>query len=617
MSKFHFLLLFIVFGFCASAQEVPDFGKVDSHEHYVSRLANSKDKNFQEVIGLYEYYIQENPNDVVAQVELCKFIGNSYWDEYEDYNLKYEETEACIANLMVKYPNNPKVLIYRAQNLYGEDKLEILNIAKELIDTRRTDWLNIEIAAINEMLGDYHQEENWLALMHYKKAQKLNDSLDLSLAIARIYEAQGKDDLAREALLANLEKDTLIWKMNQKANLLLQLNEPKKALYLFDIIGKKDSTIIDNEEMAKAMTELEEFGTAREFLVRDTIREWGKINSKQLLLAHDLKYSEGKVALETYRKLQEESSFDDFFGIKRFRVFLKNPVLGWSPSEVFHFFLLYVLVLLAFLLPYLWVLPVYGFGDLLKKSGIAVKSRLHFSWNISHFWLVSFFYLLASVLTVFVFEYQDTLNYYFDLGTNYVEEVDQSLLANEMILFVFLMAGSTLLVLNRKTIRDVFRSNLSIGQMIGLGVLFVIFNRIFIKGLGLFVDLESVADSNIILSAKEEILAIISQNGFFAAALLTAVIVPIYEEIVFRGVILGSVEKYIGFKGANVFQAILFGLVHEDLALFPFFFVFALITGYWVKRSGGLLTGIFFHGIHNLTITVALYYLSKLSTFGG
>lgn len=617
MLKSTFLLLTLFVSFCSTAQLAPDFGSVKSHEYYVSKLSSSKDRNFQNIIDQYSAYIQRNPNDIVAQIELCKFIGNSYWDEYEDYNLKYEETEECISNLGAKYPNNPKVLIYKAQNLYGEDKLEVLNTAKDLVETNRTDWLSHEIAEINKMLGEYHQDQKWRALLFYKKAQKLNDSLDLSLAIATIYEEQGKDHLAKEVLLPNLEKDTLVWKMNQKARLLLKLDLPEKALYLFDIIGKRDSTFIDNEEMAKAMTDLENFDTAREFLVRDTIKAWGKINSKQVLFAHDLTHSTGVVALQTYRKLQEESSYDDYFGIKRLRLFFKNPLLRWNLSEMFHFFLAYVLILVAFLLPYLWVLPVYGIGMLLRKNSIKVKPKLNFTWNIKHFWFVSFFYLMASVVTLFVFEYQDTMNHYFDLGISYDDDVDQARLANGMIFFVLFMAVTIVFVLGGNKIKDVFRSSLSIRQMIGLGILFVVFNRFFIKGLSLFVDIENTAGSNMILSAREEILAILSQNGFVVTAILTAVIVPIYEEIIFRGVILSSVEKYVGFNGANVIQAILFALIHDNLSLFPFFFVFALITGYWVKKSGGLLTGIFFHGIHNFTIVVALYYLTKMTSIFG
>jgi len=615
MSKHFLLFLFVLFNFYISAQQKKDFGDTNSHEYYVSQLMSSKDQNFQNIINRYQEYIDENPNDIIAQLELCKFIGNSYWDEYEGYNLKYDETEECIANLAEKYPRNPKVLIYRADNLYGENKIEILDIAKDLIETNRTEWLNTEIAEIYEMLGDYHQENEWLALKHYKKAQKLNDSLDLSLSIAKIYQSQGKNDLAKEILLPSIEKDTLIWKMNQKANMLLELNEPEQALYLFDIIGKKDSTIIDNNEMAKAMVKLGDYNTAREFLVRDTIAEWSRLAKKQALFNHDFLYSDTELALEVYRKLQEEDSDDDFFGVKRLQIFFKNPMLRWNFSEVLHLLLLYGLIVIIFILPYLWILPVYGIGDLLRKSGIKIKYRLEFSWNILHFWLVSFFYLLASVLVIFVFEYEDSINYYFDIGNNYLESdiVEQSLLANEMIFYVLFMAVTTVLVLNKKRIRDVFKSNLSVRQMIGLGVLFVVFNRILLGFLSFFIDLDTGVESNIILNVKEEILAIITQNGFMVAALLTAIIVAVYEEIIFRGVILGSVEKYIGFKAANVFQAILFALVHDDLSLFPFFFVFALVTGYWVKKSGGLLTGIFFHGINNFTVVVALYYISRVS----
>lgn len=596
-----------------NAQQKPNLGEIDSHKFYVDQLKYSKDENFQNIIKLYNAHLLAFPKDVSAQIELCKFIGNSYWDEYEEYNLKYEETEECIALLMAKYPENPKVLIYRAENLYGEDKLEVLNSAKDLIEIDKNKWSNVEIAAVNEMLGYYHSEKKWLALLHYKRAQKLNEKLDLSLPIALIYEEQGENDLAKEVLLPNLEKDTALWTMNQKANLLLKLEEPQKALELYEVIGKRDSTFIDNEEMANAMSEIGDFKIAREFLVQDTIKEWSKIESKQRLFIHDLRHSEGKVALETYRRLQNESSYDDFFGIKRLKVFFKSPFLQWKPSEMLHLFLFYGLMIVAFLLPYLWIMPVYGFGTLLKKSGISVHPKLNFNWSIKHFWLISFFYLLASIFTVFVFQYQDTLNYYFNIGNSYVEDtIDNVILAKELILFVVLMSLSTLIVLRGKKIRYVFKSNLSFRQMIGLSILFVVFNRILIKGLSFFIVFDNIASFKKVLTVQEEILALMSEYGFFTAFILVAIVVPVYEEIIFRGVILGSVEKYIGFTSANVIQAILFALVHDSIQLFPFFFVFALITGYFVKKTGGLLTGIFFHGVHNLSVLVGLYYLSKL-----
>ncbi len=609
-----FTFVFLLTAFSSFSQSDPDFGEVESHLHFVKQLSNAKDENFEQILSAYDAHIEVNPYDIIAQIERCKFIGNSYFDEYEGYNLKYEETEACINALNEKYPEHPAVLIYVAENRYGEERLTILETARELMDENPEKWSNDQKAEVYKLLGDSYQEEQFKSLSFYKKAQRLGDSLDLSLQIAEIYESQGKEDLAKETLLRSLEKDTFLWNINQKAHLLLKLNEPEKALELFDIVNKKDSTYINNNEMAQAMAELGNLDAARDFLVRDTLSEWNRIGAKQRLFSHDIAHSDSKLALQTYRSLQNETTYDDFFGIKRFQVFIKDPFLTWNPKEVFHFSLLYLLVILAFIIPYMWVLPVFGVGKVLKKSGFKIRPRLSFSWTLEHFWLLSFVYLLAQLATLFVFEYEQTMNYLFDLVSVYTEDLmDKDLLANEMILFVLLMAIGTLSMLNRERLKVVFSSNLRIRQMIGLGVLFVIFNRIIMKVLGLFVDIEEPSfDFNLILSAEQEILAMMSVHGFLMAALLVVVIVPIYEEIIFRGVILNSVEKYIGFKGANIFQAILFGLVHDNIALFVFFFVFALVIGYWVKRSKGLLTGIIFHGVHNLTVLLALYYLSKI-----
>ena len=615
MFRHLFLWFALLFGASVFAQVPPEFGEVGSHEFYVDQLSKSKDVEFQELLAAYDAYILMHPTDINAQVERCKFIGNSYIDEYEEYNLKYEETEACLSSLVESHPEHPQVLIYTAENKYGDERFEILETARKTMKANEDQWGDSDRAIVFRMLADYLDEEQAQSLYYYKKAQELDDGLDLSLQIARIYEEQGKKERATEVLLPNLHKDTLLWNINQKGNLLLKLGEPEKALELFEQVREKDSTYIDNHEMALAMAGLKNYGAARLFLVRDTLNEWNRTKTKQRLLQHDLEHSETALALEVYRSLQADSPFDDLFGIKRFRIFLKDPFLAWTLKETFHFTLLYLLVIVALIMPYLWILPVQGIGRMLKNSGYAPRSKLQFHWTIEHFWVLSFVYMMAQLVTVFVYEYELTMNYYFDLVSMYgEEEIDGALLADEMVLFVLFMAFGTVLVMNKKRWKQVFASNLRIRQMIGLGVLFVIFNRIIIRLLGLFVEIEEPAfDFNVILGAEQDTIAVMQEHGFFVAVLLVAVVVPIYEEIIFRGAILGSVEKYIGFKGANVFQAMLFALVHDDMALFPFFFIFALVVGYWVKRSGGLLTGIFFHAIHNFTVVLALYYLSKMA----
>jgi len=607
-------ILIIICSTYSYSQMNDDFGLSNSHEYYVDQLEDSKDQTFQEIIELYNNYIENNPKKVITQIELCKFIGSSYIDEYDEYNMKYDETEECIANLLKLYPKNPKVLIYRAENIYGEERYKVLNDAVKLIENEKQYWSNKEIAVINEMLGSYHVEEDYLSLIYYKKAQKLDDDLDLSLPLAKIYLNQGKDELAKKTLFHSLEKDTTVWKLNQKADLLLKLKEPEKALELYDVIALKDSIYINNSEMADAMTKLNNFKEARIFLIRDTVQEWNKIEKIQKLLDHDMSYSDPEVALLTYRRLQRLNSYNDFLGVKRLSIFVNKPLLNWKATELFHVLLVVMSLMVLLIIPYLWVLPVYSLGVFLKSKNKKTVSKLNSKWNIKHFWMISFLYVLINYLVVLIYYYQEYINYYFEIVTSYEEVVESTMeIANSTIFFTIGMAVSTILMLNKRVVKYVFYSNLSVLRMISLGVGFVIFNMVLLKFMGLFIDLNEASVTSVFLSAKVEINALLKSYGFGIAFLLIAVIVPVYEEIIFRGVILGVVEKKLGFVFANIFQALLFALIHYDLKLFIFYFIFGLITGNFVNKTKGLLAGIIFHGINNLFVLFLLYQLSKFT----
>ncbi|PCJ94858.1 MAG: hypothetical protein COA50_10765 [Flavobacteriaceae bacterium] len=609
------LLVLTFFSTYCFSQEIPDFGNPESHTYYVELLINSKDIGFKETLRQYDEFILNNPKNITAKVERCKFIENSYWDEYEDYNLKYDETEECIANLYDTYPENPKVLVYRAENLYAEEQLEVLEAASSLIDEDKDAWSNFDKAEISKMLGQYYQDENnWLALKHFKRSQRLNSNQDLSLTIARIQVDMKNLDEAKETLLSRIDTDTILWRMNQKANLLVELKSPNEALSLFAIISERDSTYIDNEEMATAMSDLDDYVSARVFLVKDTVQEWNKSGKLQTLFKHDLKYSETEVALATYRRMQQLNSNDDFFGIKRLKIFFKDVTLRWNLSECFHFMLFIISIGILFLIPYLWVLPLHYLGVYIKDKFKAPVPKLDFVWTMKHFWIISFLYLLAQFILTIAFYYEDTINYLFEVTMSYIEEeesIEDS--ANSSVFYILFMFALTSLILTKKALRHVFNTNLTLMRTLALSVGFLIFNGVLLQLLRLFIDIDGVEAAGVILNAKQEIMAILSEYGFLLSMLLVGIIGPIYEEIIFRGVLLGSLEKHLGFVIANVVQAVMFALVHFDLSLFIFYFVFGFITGIFVKRTQGLLTGIIFHCINNSFAVLVMYYVVKLT----
>lgn len=88
--------------------------------------------------------------------------------------------------------------------------------------------------------------------------------------------------------------------------------------------------------------------------------------------------------------------------------------------------------------------------------------------------------------------------------------------------------------------------------------------------------------------------------GLFAIAVL----VPICEEVVFRGAILGRLLKLFGTKkawGAIVISALIFGLAHGNLAQSPHAFALGILFGWLYYRTDSLIPSAIMHVLNNST----------------
>lgn len=95
-------------------------------------------------------------------------------------------------------------------------------------------------------------------------------------------------------------------------------------------------------------------------------------------------------------------------------------------------------------------------------------------------------------------------------------------------------------------------------------------------------------------------------GGMGLALLIVAVLVPVYEELVFRGFILGGLSRHIAFGWANLWQALLFALLHFDMPHFVFYFALGLMGGWLVKRTRGLAASMTLHAANNAVACMAL-----------
>jgi membrane protease YdiL (CAAX protease family) len=97
-----------------------------------------------------------------------------------------------------------------------------------------------------------------------------------------------------------------------------------------------------------------------------------------------------------------------------------------------------------------------------------------------------------------------------------------------------------------------------------------------------------------------------SIGGLPLAIAILCVVVPVVEELVFRGCLLGGLSRHISFGWSNLIQAGLFAFMHQDGRKFLYLFLLALIAGWLVRKTKGLAMPIALHAINNALFIAAV-----------
>ena len=131
-----------------------------------------------------------------------------------------------------------------------------------------------------------------------------------------------------------------------------------------------------------------------------------------------------------------------------------------------------------------------------------------------------------------------------------------------------------------------------IGFKIIAGLFFSTFN---------FINISAAVDP--IMLVIEDIL---NNHGRLAVFLSIALLTPIVEEYLFRGVLLNSFNKHLSFHWANVIQALLFALIHDNMDFFFHHFALGVIAGILVRNHKHLYSAIALHILNNTLAIVVL-----------
>jgi membrane protease YdiL (CAAX protease family) len=92
-----------------------------------------------------------------------------------------------------------------------------------------------------------------------------------------------------------------------------------------------------------------------------------------------------------------------------------------------------------------------------------------------------------------------------------------------------------------------------------------------------------------------QVVNLISGENFLLVLLFVGILIPIFEEVLFRGLIFGELKKAMRVSIAVLLQAFLFGLSHMNLIQGIYAFVLGLILGAVYEKSRNLLLPMVVH----------------------
>ncbi|WP_103864653.1 type II CAAX endopeptidase family protein [Aquimarina sp. I32.4] len=575
------------------------------HDFFLEKLKHSETKTYNDILDTFDTYLQKHPNDILTHIEKCKFIRIAQYDEYEDSNPNQKYFDSITTALLNKYPNHPDVLVFHTSFTWGDELKKIFEKAEKSIKTTPELWSseNLGIIYYEIAINNYDNDDFENAYTYIKKAISYDKKYTSILQYSKILISLEKKGEALESLQNGIDSTTSVWQLNQRANLILKLEDYPTALSIYKKINAIDSTYNNKAKLAKTLEGIEEYTLAREYLVADTINNWNNDAAQLNLFLHDLKFQNSDDCIDSYNAYRDNGYAMDPLCIYRLKLFFTHPFLSWKIHDILGLSSLLLLFLLFIILPSIWILPVYFIGH--KWKIINHSPSTDYTWGLKSFWIVSSGFLLASFASLLV--EPEALNSWINWTEYDDESINDQKLGLSTLIFILSAAVFSFITLNKTNIKVFFLKHWSIGKSIltaiGYFILFKIISVIYIRvGMSIFdISIEDLTSiPNILLSTREDILALLSNYGNGTGYLLIGILVPIYEELIFRGVILDSCRKYIFFNWANVLQSLLFATVHGDLFLFPVFFIFGLFVGSLRKKSGSLLPGIIFHSINNI-----------------
>ena len=552
-------------------------------ETAVTAVTAAKESAYSAEVERFRALQSTSPDNVALVIAQCRFIGNYLDQDYGDWIAAApDDHEACLDKLETRSKDSPEAKLHLYQQEWGDEGLAM---GEALLEEAKG-WpvgLRRELYATQARLYESDErtvEAGRMAL----QAARLGDGDSVPMAMDALL--RQRDEAAAARLLRDAPAATIAWRANQRLKAAIRLQDPAVALAELRRYDGR-GWVLDRALVARVYLGVGDAAAATKALgePRDGTQE-AQVRFDTALMAADVPTATAQVRV---------ADLDDMAAnLQRFAMLatqfpaslLSLPMVGMALVSG-------AILLCLAMLPGLLLMPVHYRGLGRRVQG-RVPVPMFPAVGLRHAWW-GLALMTALPFLVAGFVVPDSLG---------------ALLAGDPMsdagsLFRFTswstIACLVLLVPAALSMgRGAFRGDLTWGRQVGwlMLALLVVYAVVLLQGALLRWGME---DSR---TVQTETVGRMLEGGKsvygpWLTLLVIALLVPVFEEIVFRGLLLGGMARHISFGWANTLQALLFAVVHYDVPRFFFYFSMGLVTGLLVRKTRSLTPAIALHALNN------------------
>ncbi|CAB3768306.1 CPBP family intramembrane glutamic endopeptidase [Paraburkholderia solisilvae] len=573
----------------AADDNAPTYDILISAERASGLVSNDQKAAYEKMLGAYSAAQQQRPDDVTLALARCNFIQRFTWSEdlawIDDAS---HDLDACRAQLEKQFPSNAEALLFNLDHRYGKDATSY----GEPLVAQSAGWTSAQRARLHAALSRAYalQKNDTRAGEEAVLAIHLDPASDRLVDAVRYLAKKGKTPEAT-ALLAASPLPKNAWQEVARINIAVDALSPAAARAELRRAEQANLKIAAYTR-ARVLQRMGDSLAAQAALSTDKT----PLNSqspalRQLRLDVALDARDAKAAADviadqysrTHNSMQLTSAYAHLLFLSP-RMALRPDLLPVAIG-----FLLYAGLIVGS--PGMLMFVVHYRGVVRARKG-KPSTPLFAQIGLRHAWYA--LGLFTAVLTLVMA---------FRSGTAVLEptvdRVGQTGWERRFLITylwsLFFSAVGLVWVAKRITWRGWWGRGpwkrawlLPPAAMLGVGILrlaaLMHANASPHVGVSLVDSLEHGAKSI---------------GGLPLAIAIFCLIVPVLEELVFRGCLLGGLSRHLSFGWSNLIQAGIFASMHHDNSKFVYLFFLALVAGWLVRKTRGLAMPILLHALNN------------------